>query len=448
LTEATDLATSLPMQSPSRLVWSIALPAMLTNVATALFGLADMWVIGQLGDAAAQGAVELGAKFMMGLLIVFAFLRTATVALTAQAAGEGDHEEQSKILARSVAVALAIGAGLLLVRPWAVSAGLALLEAKGEIAQNARIYIDIRYWAGTAWLLSCALSGWLIGQRRVRVILVIEVAANILHVALDLLFVLWAGWGIAGVATATACSELFKLALLIAAIAREPAASRALAAARWRSTWDGQALRKLFSLNRDLFLRTLLLTAAMALLARSGAQQGPVVLAANGILFQIFMLSSLIVDGFESAAQVLCGEAKGRRDRGRFGIVVRTAFAWAFLTGLVIGTIYFFAGSVLAAGFSTNPDVISTTATYIGWTVLLAILGVFVSVFDGIFVGAGWTHAMVLTMAFAMAVYAGTLHLAALLGNHGVWLAFSLLFVVRALGQLYLLPGLARRDFN
>jgi hypothetical protein len=46
------------MQSPSRLVWSIALPAMLTNVATALSGLADMRAIGRLGDAAAQGAVE------------------------------------------------------------------------------------------------------------------------------------------------------------------------------------------------------------------------------------------------------------------------------------------------------------------------------------------------------------------------------------------------------
>ncbi|WP_254515774.1 hypothetical protein [Novosphingobium sp. G106] len=57
---------------PTRLVSSIALPAMLTYVATALFGLADMWVIGRLGDAAVQSAVELGAKFMMALLIVFA----------------------------------------------------------------------------------------------------------------------------------------------------------------------------------------------------------------------------------------------------------------------------------------------------------------------------------------------------------------------------------------
>src|SRR3546814_12730067 len=70
-----------------RAIWAIALPAMLTNVATALFGLADLWVIGQLGVPAAQAGVELGAKFMLGLLVVFNFLRTGTIALTATAAG-------------------------------------------------------------------------------------------------------------------------------------------------------------------------------------------------------------------------------------------------------------------------------------------------------------------------------------------------------------------------
>ena len=44
-----------------RTIWAIALPSMLTNVATAMFGLADLWVIGRLGDAEAQGGVEIGA---------------------------------------------------------------------------------------------------------------------------------------------------------------------------------------------------------------------------------------------------------------------------------------------------------------------------------------------------------------------------------------------------
>lgn len=432
--------------SPTRLVWSIALPAMLTNVATALFGLADMWVIGRLGDAAAQGAVELGAKFMMGLLIVFAFLRTGTVALTARAAGSGNRNEQATILTRSLAAALAIGLALLLLRPLAIDGGLALLEAEGDVAAEARTYIDIRYWVGPAWLLNCVLGGWLIGQRRVRTILAVEIAANVVHVALDIALVLWVGWGIAGVAVATAASELLKLAILATVVAREPPAGRALAAVRQAATWNSQALRRLFTLNRDLFLRTVMLTAAMLILARSGAQQGPVVLAANGILFQIFMLSTLIVDGFESAAQVLCGEAKGSRDRARFVTAFRACLLWAAATGLVIAIVYLLAGRMLAASFSANPSVVAATASAVGWIALLAVLGVFASVLDGVFVGAGWTRAMVLTMALGLAGYAAALFLSAPFGNNGLWLAFSIFFIIRGLGQIVLLPRLVSSD--
>lgn len=434
--------------SPSRLVWAIALPAMLTNVATALFGLADMWAIGQLGDAAAQGAVELGAKFMMGLLIVFNFLRSSTVALTAQSAGSGDHGEQAAILARAAAAALAIGVLLLLVRPLTVDAGLALLEAEGTVAANARTYIEIRYWAGTAWLLNCVLIGWLIGRRRVRTVLVVEIAANAVHVALDLTLVLLAGWGVAGVALATVASELLKLLMLAAVVARTPAARSALTALRRRVTWRGEALRRLFTLNRDLFLRTLLLTGAMMALARGGAQQGPVTLAANGILFQLFMLSTLILDGFESATQVLCGEARGARDRARFIAVLRVSLLWGGATAAAISLAYLAAGAPLAASFSTDPAVVAATLSWLGWVIVLPLLGLASFVLDGVFIGAGWTRAMLVTMIAAVAVYAALLFLAAPLGNHGLWLAFGLFFAARAAGQLALLPGLVRRDFG
>src|ERR1700756_4650804 len=94
------------MSASHRAILGIALPAMLTNVATALFGLADMWVIGRLGDAAAQGAVEIGAKLLMTLLIVFNFLRSGTVALTAQAAGREDESAQAATLLRALALVL------------------------------------------------------------------------------------------------------------------------------------------------------------------------------------------------------------------------------------------------------------------------------------------------------------------------------------------------------
>ncbi|MCJ2189031.1 MATE family efflux transporter [Novosphingobium beihaiensis] len=437
-----------PHTGTARLLWTIALPAMLTNVATALFGLADMWTIGRLGDAPSQGAVELGAKFMMGMLNVFNFLRTSTVALTAQSAGSGNRGAQGETLARAMAVALGIGALLLAAMPWIVPAGLNLLEAKAQVRADAQVYIGIRYWSGPVWLGNCVLMGWLIGQRLVRHVLVVEITANAVHIALDLLLVLVAHWGVAGVASATLGSELLKFLLLAMIVLRQPAAAGAFAAARRRATWHRSALARLFALNRDLFARTLLLTGVILIFARSGAQHGPVTLAANGILFQLFMLSALILDGFESASQVLCGEASGANDRARFTAAVRAALLWGGVTGLMLTLIYAVAGASLAAGFSTDPRVVTATATYIPWVIMLPLAGVTSFVLDGVFVGAGWTRAMLGTMAAAIALYLLLLWLLHPLGNNGLWTAYTLFFLARAAGQLLVLPRGIRRSFS
>jgi MATE family multidrug resistance protein len=420
---------------------------MLTNVATALFGLADMWVIGRLGDAPAQGAVELGAQLLMGMT-VFSFLRIGTIALTAQAAGRGDVAEQAAALTRSLVVALLLGLLLLAVRPWVIDGGLEALQATGEVARHAGTYVGIRYWAMPAWLVSAVLVGWLIGQRRVRTVLAVEILANFAHIVLDVTFVLGFGWGVSGVAVATVSSEGLKLLLLAVLVARVPASRLAWASLRYRETWQRSALARLFVMNRDLFLRTLLLMGAMMLFARASAQQGPVILAANGILFQLFMLSSLMLDGFESSSQVLCGEALGAGERSRFVRTVRTTLVWGVVTGLAISAVYALAGDRIAASFSTDPAVAEAAARYMWWVALLPILGVVSFVLDGVFVGAGWTRAMLVTMAGALAVYCAMIFGLAPLANDTLWLAFGLLFVVRAAGQGAMMPSLMRRSFT
>jgi len=435
-------------ECPARTVWSIALPAMLTTVATALFGLADMWAIGRLGDAPAQGAVELGAKFMMALLGVFNFLRTSTIALTAQASGRSDLAAQAGALARALAAGLGISAVLLLTMPLAIPAGLDLLGASGEVRASAAAYIGLRYWAGPLWLANCVLTGTLIGQRRVRSVLAVEVAANMVHIALDLLLVLVVGWGVEGVALATVSSEALKTVLLAAMVARGGLARRAMAAARQRATWHRADLLGLFALNRDLFLRTLLLNAAFLIFARFGAGQGAATLAANGILFQLFMLSALILDGFESAAQVLCGEALGAQQRARFRAFVTASLTGAGIAALIIALAYGLGGEMFAQSFSTDPGVIAVLASFSIWAVTMPLAGFASFVLDGVFVGAGWTRAMLGTMLAAFAGYALLLWLLAPLGNHGLWAAFTLFFVLRGLGQLIVLPRQMRRSFS
>lgn len=429
-------------------IWSIALPAMLANLATALFSVADLWVIGRLGDAAAQGAVELGAKLLMGMLTVFLFLRTGTVALTAQAIGRDQAHEQGIVLLRAMALALALGVVLLLLKPWIISGSLRLFAAGQAVGGNATLYLDIRYWSIPAWLMSAALTGWLIGHQRLLPILVIEVSANIAHILLDLLFVLVLHQGVAGVATATLLSEWGKLLALAGVAASRRAHFPALALLRHAHTWRVSALLQLLRINRDLFIRSLLLTAGILLLTRGGAQAGPDTLAANGIIFQLFMVATLILDGFESPAQVLGGQAVGAGRRAWFKRLGFALQGWGLLTSIVIALIFLLSGQHLAASFSTSPEVIALTGAYTGWLVVLPLLGVTSFVLDGIFIGATWTRAMLLTVAIGFAGYLAALYLLQPWGNHGLWAAYALMLALRAGGQTLLLPGLMRKTFR
>ena len=131
-------------------------------------------------------------------------------------------------------------------------------------------------------------------------------------------------------------------------------------------------------------------------------------LAANGILYQMFILSALILDGFESAAQVLCGEAVGARDRAS----LRRGWSRALLLwGLAVGAPV--QPGLCARRRAASPPASAPirrwwrpTLAYLPWAVLLPLLGVTAYVFDGIYIGATWTRALLLTMAAAFAVYA------------------------------------------
>ncbi|MDK4805220.1 MAG: MATE family efflux transporter [Novosphingobium aromaticivorans] len=429
----------------TRTIWALALPAMATNLATALFGLADTWAIGQLGDSAAQGAVDLGARALISALTVFNFLRTATVALTARAVGadaQAPDAQTAAALWRALIVAGAIGAALLALVPWAAPRAPVWLGAGGRVADLAGRYIGLRGLAIPAALANMALTGWLIGQRHVRAVLGAEVAANVLHIALDLLLVLGFGMGVSGVALASVLSELARL-LALALIARR--VWHTLGPARmpiWApAIRDARAFRALAAMNGDLMMRTLLLIVTMLAFTRQSAQGGVAVLAANGILMQWFLAAAMLLDGLETAAQVLCAQAQGAGD----GAGLRHTLGWGLALGLALGALQGLAGARLIAAFTLDPAVRAAAGAALPWAMALPLIGASSFVLDGVFVGAGWTRGLLVTMAAAALVFQGALMLAAPLGHHGLWLAYALFLAARAGAQGLWLARQARQ---
>ncbi len=421
---------------------------MLTNVATALIGIGDLWVVGRLGDASAQGAVDVGARLFAVLFTVMNFLKTGTTGLVAQAGTRAGTIEQAATLLRGLVIGLIIAAILLIARPLLLPILLASLGAEDEVLVLARTYAQIRYWTAPGVMLNLAMVGFLVGQRRMKAVLAFETAYNLLNVGLGLWFVLLLDGGIAGIGWSSFIAEYAKLVALSVFVMRGATRRAIWASVRARDALRWQQLAPFLTVNRDLFLRTIILTIALAALTRLSAERGAVVLAANGILYQLFVFTALLLDGFENAAQVLNGERYGLRDRYGFIASIRAILKRGFIAAAIVAAAFWLLADPVLASFAATDDVRRTAQANAYWLMIFPFAGVAGFVLDGVFVGASWTRALLATMVIASACYATALWLTWPLGNTGLWLAFTIFLVTRAAAQLLLLPRQLDRAFG
>lgn len=416
-----------------RRLWALAWPLMLTNLTVPLLGLVDTAVLGHLDDARYLASVAVGANLFTLLYWTFGFMRMGTTGLASQAYGRRDLSAQAGLLVRSLVLANGIALLLMAFHGPLIRLGLQLMNPGAEVTTLAQEYAAIRIWSAPAVLSQYALVGWLIGIQFSRGPLIMLVTANLLNIALDVLFVTVFGWNTAGVALATVIAEYSAAAIGLTLVWRR--LSRPLPATRWLlGRWNDY--RGLIQVNRYLFVRTLLLLLVLAFFTAQGARQGEVVLAANAVLITFLMLISNGLDGFANAAEALVGQTVGRRSMQQFRRVCVVATRWS-VVGALIFTFVFVAGGPFLIGLLTSIDEVRSTALdHLPWLWLLPLAATGGFLMDGIFIGATRTRDMQNTMIVAtLLVFLPLWWLTTGWGNHGLWLALIGLMLARALGM-------------
>ncbi len=410
----------------------IAVPVVLSNATVPLLGAVDTAVIGQLGQAAPLGAVGMGAVVLATLYWAFGFLRMSTSGLAAQAEGAGDMTERSAVLLRALVVALLAGAALILLQAPLFAAAFAIAPASAEVERLAQTYLAIRIWGAPATIALYALTGWLVGVERTKGVLVLQLWQNGLNILLALWVVLGLGWGIEGVAFATLIAEMTGL-LLALWLARDALAPAVLRAGMVRFS-DRAALSRMFTASRDIMARTILLQLSFTSFVFLGARFGDVTLAANQVLMQFLEITAYALDGFAIAAETLVGQAIGARAMADVRRAGRIALQWGFGGAAVLALVYAMAGGMIIDLMTTAPEVRMDARSFLPWLALAPLIGVASWIFDGIFIGALQTRAMLWAMVLSVVVYAAALAvLIPPMGNHGLWAALMVLNATRGL---------------
>ena len=414
----------------NRAILRLTIPNIVSNVTIPLLGMIDIAIAGRIGDDTTIGALAIGTAIFNFIYWNFAFLRMGTSGLAAQAYGAGDRKETADILGRSLVASLLIALLLLIFNRPIGRLAMTIMEGSPEVMSLAAEYFFARIWAAPAAISIFALHGWLTGMQDSVTPMVVSILGNIINIAASLWFVFGMDMGVVGIAWGTVVAQYSSLLLtLLILFIRYRSYIQQISL---KGSLQMEPLARFFRINSDAFLRTLSVCTVYTCFTAFSARFGDTVLATNELLMQLFLLFSYMLDGFCYAAESLTGRFIGERNRESLRRCIRLLTVWCGGVAALYIVAYIFWWEPILGIFTSSPTIMACAEEYIGWIVMVPLVGFIPFLIDGILIGATKTRIMRNTTFFALvAFFALFFALESSLGNRALWLAFIGFIVVR-----------------
>ena len=330
-----------------------AVPLALANVMNLLFLTADMVVIGRFGKPNALGAVGASGSITNFLLAAITGLGTAATVLASTCLG-ARHRERVKLVVH-VTMALASLSGLVLgLFLWlAVDWLIQIARIPAAVAHDARTYLLCIAPAMPAILVYSFGAGLLRAKGDTRRPFYFLVAAGVVNVALNLLFVVGFRMNVAGIGLATAIAHYVSCGLLVACLMREedefhfvPAAMRL----------DRFTVAQILRIGVPTGFQGSVFSLSNFIIAASVNGFGPTVMNGNAAAGRIEGYVYVCMNCFGVAAMSFVGFNTGAGNWRRVSRTVLSACGLALGTGIVLGTLGTVFGRDLLRIFTADPE--------------------------------------------------------------------------------------------
>ena len=192
---------------PIKLIFSFALPLMIGNVFQQLYTVVDTMVVGQVlgvNALAALGASDWLNWMMLGIIQGFA---QGFSILMAQEFGAGNIRRLRKVVGNAIILSIVSAVILLVTGELAVLPVLRLLQTPSAIIDQSLMYLRIMFAGIPVVMAYNLLASILRALGNGKTPLHAMIVAALINIALDLVFVMLFGWGIAGAAAATLIAQ-------------------------------------------------------------------------------------------------------------------------------------------------------------------------------------------------------------------------------------------------
>ncbi len=428
-------------------IFRLSIPIFFSNLAIPLVGLVDTGLMGHLDNEKYLIAASISTTFLTVIFWSFGFLRMGTVGLISQALGKADYRELVYAILRNIIIALFIGFLIIVFKPLLIQFLGYIFETSIQTKELIRNYISIRVFSAPAELIIYVLVGFYLGLQRTFISSLLIIILSLLNILLSIYFVRELNLDIKGVALGTLIAAYLTVTFfLIYTYFFIIKKFKIIPRFNSKIIFNHKKLIKLFSINFDIFLRTILLTFSFFWITYLSSMLGEEYVAINSILIQLVIISSFFLDAYAFSTEGIIGYSIGKKSEKMFLSCVRNSIILSFITGLIISLIFLLSAKEIINLLTDIEFLRYLSYKYIMWVIIIPPIASFCYQLDGIFIGATQTKEMRNSMLVAVIIYITlSLFLIKQIQNYGIWFALIILMILRATTLHFYFPKILKK---
>ena len=314
-----------------------------------------------------------------------------------------------------------------------------------ETSELINTYLNVRVFSIPAELVIYILVGFYLGIQKTKISSLLIVIFSSLNIVFSSTLVLSFDLNVFGVALGTLLASYITL-IIFFIFTYNFIINKFKIIPKFENLIVKSKILKLFSINLDIFIRTLFLTFAFLWITYLGSRISEDYLAVNTILMQFVILASFFLDAYAFSTEGIVGFTIGRRNQKSFLTVVKNSIQISFVTALIISIIYiiFFKDII---NILTDIEILRFISfQHILWVIIIPPVACFCYQLDGIFIGASQTKEIRNAMIVSVVGYVGvSILLTRYLGNHGIWFSLLLFMIFRAITLQFYFKNILRK---
>lgn len=367
-----------------------ALPVLFALFLQAMYGAADLLIVGKFGTAGDISAVSTGSQVMQVVTFAITSLAMGITILAGQKIGERKPEEAGEAVGSGICLFAVIG--IVMTAGLAVFAGAVaqIMKAPAEAFDLTVSYIRI-CGAGSLFIVAYNVIGSIfrgIGDSKMPLITV--AIACVFNIAGDLLFVAGFHMGVAGAALATVLAQMLSVMISFFVIRKR---QLPFAMNRQMLSFKGKVIRRILSLGIPIALQDFLVSISFLVILAIVNSMGLVASAGLGIAEKLCAFVMLVPSAYMQSMSAFVAQNAGAQKMNRARKALICGIGTSLLAGIVMGYLSFFHGNLMAGIFADPGEtaVIGAAADYLRAYAIDCLLTSFLFCFLGYFNGCGKT---------------------------------------------------------